>query len=156
MPHIRRGWGLISPGTQHPGMEHEVTVIKGRRVPTFRHCKGISFELVNAAIRQRASVAARSAPVPHAECSRGKSPLPPSCCVQPLDRPTYLPATSGAANLVTHTVKPITAATASSSKTIIHPGDERRSVKGGGVMVHGVYSEERGLNGADQMPILLV
>jgi hypothetical protein len=49
MPHIRRGWGLISPGTQHPGMEHEVTVIKGRRVTTFRHCKGISFELVHAA-----------------------------------------------------------------------------------------------------------
>jgi len=30
-------------------MLHEVTVIKGRRFPTCRHCKGISFELVHAA-----------------------------------------------------------------------------------------------------------
>jgi len=30
-------------------MPHEVTVIKGRRFPTCRHCKGISFELVHAA-----------------------------------------------------------------------------------------------------------
>ena len=28
---------------------HEVTAIKGRRFPTCRHCKGISFELVHAA-----------------------------------------------------------------------------------------------------------
>jgi hypothetical protein len=30
-------------------MPHEVTVIKGRRFPTCRHCKGISFELAHAA-----------------------------------------------------------------------------------------------------------
>lgn len=30
-------------------MPHEVTVIKGRRFLTCRHCKGISFELVHAA-----------------------------------------------------------------------------------------------------------
>jgi hypothetical protein len=29
-------------------MPHEVTVIKGRRFPTCRHCKGISFELAHA------------------------------------------------------------------------------------------------------------
>ena len=34
---------------QHPDMEREVTVIQGRRFPTCRHCKGISFELVYAA-----------------------------------------------------------------------------------------------------------
>ena len=39
----------ITHDTQHPGIEHEVTVIKGRRFPTCRHCKGISFELVHAA-----------------------------------------------------------------------------------------------------------
>jgi len=32
-----------------PTCPHEVTVIKGRRFPTWRHCKGISFELVHAA-----------------------------------------------------------------------------------------------------------
>jgi hypothetical protein len=30
-------------------MPHEVTVIKGRRFPTCRHCKGISFEFAHAA-----------------------------------------------------------------------------------------------------------
>jgi hypothetical protein len=30
-------------------MPHEVTVIKGRRFPTCRHCSGITFELVYAA-----------------------------------------------------------------------------------------------------------
>jgi hypothetical protein len=30
-------------------MPHEVTVIKGRRFPTCRHCKDISFELAHAA-----------------------------------------------------------------------------------------------------------
>jgi hypothetical protein len=34
---------------QHPDMPHEVTVIKGRRFPTCRDSKGISFELVHAA-----------------------------------------------------------------------------------------------------------
>ena len=33
----------------HPDMPHEVTVIKGRRFPTCRHCKGITFELAHAA-----------------------------------------------------------------------------------------------------------
>ena len=39
----------ITHDTQHQGMEHEVTVIKGRRFPTCRHCKGTTFELVHAA-----------------------------------------------------------------------------------------------------------
>ena len=39
----------------HPDMPHEVTVIKGRRFPTCRHCKGISFELA-----MRPSMSARS------------------------------------------------------------------------------------------------
>jgi hypothetical protein len=30
-------------------MPHEATMIKGRRFPTCRHCKGITFELVHAA-----------------------------------------------------------------------------------------------------------
>jgi hypothetical protein len=33
----------------HADMLHEVTVIKGRRVPTCRHGKGITFELAYAA-----------------------------------------------------------------------------------------------------------
>jgi hypothetical protein len=33
----------------HADMPHEVTVIKGRRFPTCRHCKGITFELAHAA-----------------------------------------------------------------------------------------------------------
>jgi hypothetical protein len=33
----------------HAEMPHEVTVIKGRRFPTCRHCKGISFQLAHAA-----------------------------------------------------------------------------------------------------------
>ena len=32
----------------HAEMPHEVTVIKGRRFPTCRHCKGISFQLAHA------------------------------------------------------------------------------------------------------------
>jgi hypothetical protein len=32
-----------------PTCPHEVTVIKGRRFPTCRHCKGVSFELAHAA-----------------------------------------------------------------------------------------------------------
>src|ERR1043166_3605741 len=39
----------ITHDPQHADMPHEVTVIKGRRFPTCRHCKGISFELVYAA-----------------------------------------------------------------------------------------------------------
>jgi hypothetical protein len=34
---------------QHADMPREVTVVKGRRFPTCRHCKGISFELVHSA-----------------------------------------------------------------------------------------------------------
>jgi hypothetical protein len=30
-------------------MPHEVTVIKGRRFPTCRHCKGVTFETVHPA-----------------------------------------------------------------------------------------------------------
>jgi hypothetical protein len=33
----------------HADMPHEVTVIKGQRFPTCRHCKGVSFELAHAA-----------------------------------------------------------------------------------------------------------
>jgi hypothetical protein len=33
----------------HADMPHEVTVIKGRRFPTCRHCKGTNFELAHAA-----------------------------------------------------------------------------------------------------------
>jgi len=39
----------ISHDRDHPEMPHEVTVIKGRRFPTCRHCEGMSFELVHAA-----------------------------------------------------------------------------------------------------------
>ena len=39
----------ITHDAQHPDMEREVTVIQGRRFPTCRNCKGISFELVHAA-----------------------------------------------------------------------------------------------------------
>ena len=39
----------ITHDPQLPDMPHEVTVIQGRRFPTCRHCKGISFELVHAA-----------------------------------------------------------------------------------------------------------
>jgi hypothetical protein len=39
----------ISHDPQHADMPHEVTVIKGRRFPTCRGCKGISFVLVHAA-----------------------------------------------------------------------------------------------------------
>jgi hypothetical protein len=39
----------ISHDPHHPDMPHEVTVIKGRRFPTCRGCKGISFVLVHAA-----------------------------------------------------------------------------------------------------------
>ncbi|HEY1431956.1 MAG TPA: hypothetical protein VGF39_10075 [Stellaceae bacterium] len=39
-----------SPTTPaHAEMPYEVTVIKGRRFPTCRHCKGITFELAHAA-----------------------------------------------------------------------------------------------------------
>jgi len=37
------------PRSLHADMPHEVTVIKGRRFPTCRHRKGISFQLAHAA-----------------------------------------------------------------------------------------------------------
>jgi YjzC-like protein len=40
---------LITHDPQHADMPHEVTVIKGRRFPTCRHCKGSAFELAHAA-----------------------------------------------------------------------------------------------------------
>src|SRR5438445_13121585 len=39
----------VSHDPVHPDMPHEKTVIKGRRFPACRGCKGISFELVQAA-----------------------------------------------------------------------------------------------------------
>jgi hypothetical protein len=39
----------ITHDPQHADMPHEVTVIKGRRFPTCRHCKGPTFELAHAA-----------------------------------------------------------------------------------------------------------
>ena len=39
----------ITHDPQHADMPHEVTVVKGTRFPTCRHCKGITFELVHAA-----------------------------------------------------------------------------------------------------------
>ena len=39
----------ITHDPAHADMPHEVTVIKGRRFPTCRHCKGIRFELSHAA-----------------------------------------------------------------------------------------------------------
>ena len=39
----------ITHDPAHADMPHEVTVVKGRRFPTCRHCKGISFELAHAA-----------------------------------------------------------------------------------------------------------
>jgi hypothetical protein len=33
----------------HADMPHEVTVVKGRRFPTCRHCKGVTFQLRHAA-----------------------------------------------------------------------------------------------------------
>ena len=56
----------ISHDRDHPDMPHEVTAVKGRRFPTCRHCKGVSFVLVHAAqhieeIAALQSGAARSA-----------------------------------------------------------------------------------------------
>jgi hypothetical protein len=39
----------ITHDPEHADMPHEVTAIRGRRFPTCRHCKGITFELVHAA-----------------------------------------------------------------------------------------------------------
>jgi len=39
----------ITHDAAHADMPDEVTVIKGRRFPTCRHCKDISFELAHAA-----------------------------------------------------------------------------------------------------------
>jgi len=37
----------ITHDPAHPGMPHEVTVIKGLRFPTCRHCKGVTFEVAH-------------------------------------------------------------------------------------------------------------
>ena len=39
----------ITRDPAHADMPHEVTVIRCRRFPTCRHCKGIRFELAHAA-----------------------------------------------------------------------------------------------------------
>ena len=39
----------ITHDPAHVDMPHDVTVIKGRRFPTCRHCKGVSFKLARAA-----------------------------------------------------------------------------------------------------------
>jgi hypothetical protein len=39
----------ITHDAAHADMPHEVTVIKGRRFPTCRHCKGVRFELAHPA-----------------------------------------------------------------------------------------------------------
>ena len=39
----------ITNDPAHADTPHDVTVIKGRRFPTCRHCKGIRFELGHAA-----------------------------------------------------------------------------------------------------------
>ena len=40
---------MITHDPAHPGMPHEVTVIKRRRFQTCRHCKGVTFEVAHAA-----------------------------------------------------------------------------------------------------------
>ena len=50
----------VSHDPVHPDMPHEVTVIKGRRFPTCRGCKGISFALVHAAGNEFHAVTQRS------------------------------------------------------------------------------------------------
>jgi hypothetical protein len=46
----------------HPEMPHEVTAVRGRRFPTCRHCKGVSFVLVHAAQHVEENGALQSAP----------------------------------------------------------------------------------------------
>jgi len=49
----------------HADILHEVTVIRGRRFPTCRHCKGITFELAHAAKHAaRSTISRRSMPRP--------------------------------------------------------------------------------------------
>ena len=45
VPHS--GIYTITHDPAHPGMPHEVTVIKGLRFPTCRHCKGVTFEVAH-------------------------------------------------------------------------------------------------------------
>jgi hypothetical protein len=47
VPHS--GVYAITHDPVHADMPHEVTVIKGRRSPTCRHCKGVIFQLAHAA-----------------------------------------------------------------------------------------------------------
>ena len=42
---LKSGIYSISHDPVHADTPHEVTVIKGRRFPTCRHCQGITFEL---------------------------------------------------------------------------------------------------------------
>jgi hypothetical protein len=58
-------------------MPHEVTVIKGRRLPTCRHCKGITFELAHAAKRMsaRSSISMKRMLVEHPVKVVGKNEL---------------------------------------------------------------------------------
>ena len=44
---LQSGIYTITHDPAHPGMPHEVTVIKGRRFPTCRHCKGVTFEVAH-------------------------------------------------------------------------------------------------------------
>jgi hypothetical protein len=57
----------ITHDPQHADMPHEVMAIKGRRFPTCRHCKGITFELAHAAKH-----------VGEIEHPPDKQPMPPS------------------------------------------------------------------------------
>ncbi|MBV8243048.1 MAG: YjzC family protein [Hyphomicrobiales bacterium] len=49
----------ITHDPAHADMPHEVTVIKGRRFPTCRHCRGISFKLAHAASMSGRSITSR-------------------------------------------------------------------------------------------------
>src|SRR5437879_13816653 len=79
-------------------------------------------------------------PLPHPSCENTARILSKSVEVQPFARPTYLPPTIGSPNRVNHTVAPMAEAAATSKPNVHRPGGERRSLKGGGVMVHGAYS----------------
>src|SRR5437763_12308413 len=78
--------------------------------------------------------------LPLPSCDNNARILRKAVEVQPLDRPTYLPPTIGSPNRVNHTVAPMAEAAATSKTNVHRPGGERRSLKGGGVMVHVVYS----------------
>jgi hypothetical protein len=58
----------ITHDPAHADMPHEVTVIKGRRFPTCRHCKGISFQLAHAPRMCRKSSISKSRRLRRCEC----------------------------------------------------------------------------------------